>query len=138
MSTTTETSLSSYTAYTYAYYGLNAPRTIVKLESGAETVLLSPRPLAKNPAVFTLVPLLEKRPPRKNLPAEVWSKIMKFAIDGGTSGGKHSVWHSHPSQNKNDEKNKHFKFKWNLLLVSKEFKVCFHSYFIHFHRRSLT
>lgn len=91
---------------------------------GTETVFLSPRPLAKYPGVFTLVPLLEKRPPRKYIPAEIWARIMKLAIEESDEGPFSELrWPTLPVLECSDEKKRMIKFKWDLLLVCKEFKV---------------
>ncbi|KAI0320303.1 hypothetical protein OF83DRAFT_1214572 [Amylostereum chailletii] len=44
------------------------------------TILLRPRPLARNPGSFTLLPLLPLRPPPKVLPSEIWSHVLSFVV----------------------------------------------------------
>lgn len=46
--------------------------------TGASTILLSPRPLARYPGHFLLLPLLPYRPSLKPLPSEIWSKILAY------------------------------------------------------------
>ena len=56
-----------------------------------EAVWLCPRPLARCPSRFPLIPLLPHKPACKPLPSEVWSAILEdvFALydpEGGLSG----------------------------------------------------
>ncbi|KAI0756575.1 hypothetical protein C8Q80DRAFT_1090729 [Daedaleopsis nitida] len=44
----------------------------------AQAIWLSPRPLARCPSRFPLIPLLPQRPSGKTLPSEVWSKILQY------------------------------------------------------------
>ncbi|KAH9967987.1 hypothetical protein BC827DRAFT_461852 [Russula dissimulans] len=46
-------------------------------------VFLRPRPLARTPGSFILLPLLPRPRPVKPLPAEVWSKVLSYVVDDG-------------------------------------------------------
>ena len=46
-------------------------------------IFLQPRPLARTPGRFVLLPLLPRPRPVKPLPAEIWSKILSHVIDDG-------------------------------------------------------
>ena len=54
----------------------------------AQAVWLCPRPLARCPSRFPLIPLLPHRPALKHLPSEVWSQILEhaFALYGPEGG----------------------------------------------------
>jgi hypothetical protein len=45
------------------------------------TIFLQPRPLARHPGSFILLPLLPGPQPVKPLPADVWSTILAYVID---------------------------------------------------------
>ena len=45
------------------------------------TIFLQPRPLARHPGSFVLLPLLPRPRPVKPLPADVWSTVLEYAID---------------------------------------------------------
>lgn len=45
-----------------------------------QTVWLRPRPLARTPSSFPLLPLLPPRPALKHLPPEVWIQILENAF----------------------------------------------------------
>jgi len=99
-------------------------------DGGDVSIFLQPRPFARFAGVFALVPLLPRRPPNKPLPTEVWRRILSTLIDDGEddepviskpwvgrqSGGKAALM---------EDRSQNAKFKWNLALVSKEFKVSF-------------
>ncbi|OCH87477.1 hypothetical protein OBBRIDRAFT_154957 [Obba rivulosa] len=52
-------------------------------------ILLSPRPLARCPGAFSLVPLLPLPPPRKRLPLDVWSGILAHVFRSYQAGYAH-------------------------------------------------
>jgi len=49
-------------------------------------VFLRPRPLARTPGSFILLPLLPQPRPAKPLPAEVWSKVLSYVINNQEDG----------------------------------------------------
>lgn len=49
-------------------------------------VFLRPRPLARTPGSFILLPLLPQPRPAKSLPAEVWSKVLSYVISDQEDG----------------------------------------------------
>jgi hypothetical protein len=49
-------------------------------------VFLRPRPLARAPGSFILLPLLPQPRPAKPLPAEVWSKVLSYVISDQEDG----------------------------------------------------
>lgn len=46
-------------------------------------IFLRPRPLARTPGSFILLPLLPRPRPVRPLPAEVWSKVLSYVVDDG-------------------------------------------------------
>jgi hypothetical protein len=46
-------------------------------------IFLQPRPLARTPGRFVLLPLLPRPRPVKPLPAEIWSKVLSYVINDG-------------------------------------------------------
>ncbi|KAH9858234.1 hypothetical protein C2E23DRAFT_769862 [Lenzites betulinus] len=56
-----------------------------------QPVWLKPRPLARTPSSFLLLPLLPSKPPLKPLPSEIWAQILQNAFafydPGGPFGG---------------------------------------------------
>lgn len=52
-----------------------------QVRDGEVTVFLQPRRFARFAGVFTLVPLLPKRPPKKQLPTEVWRRVLSILIE---------------------------------------------------------
>ena len=129
----------SFAAYDdYRYYGPNAlaafgfdtkktsnnrrPQTHGDGEEGR--VLLSPRPLAAVPAAFLLVPLLPIKRPLKPLPAEVWAKIIRMAIEAEEDiDGGANAWPRVPDTRRSTGAKDKVVLKWRFLLVCKEFKV---------------
>src|SRR6266403_1222991 len=71
-------------------------------------IFLQPRPLARTPGSFVLLPLLPRPRPVKPLPAEVWSKVLSYVIDDGEDG-RVGV----------PEKRARLRKKWELLFVCK-------------------
>ncbi|KAI0003363.1 hypothetical protein BJV74DRAFT_813412 [Russula compacta] len=49
-------------------------------------IFLRPRPLARTPGSFILLPLLPRPRPVQPLPAEVWSKVLSYVVDDGEEG----------------------------------------------------
>jgi len=74
-------------------------------------IFLQPRPLARTPGRFVLLPLLPRPRPVKPLPEEVWSKVLSYVIDDGAD------CMGLP------EKRACFKKKWELLFVCKPWVV---------------
>ncbi|KLO12070.1 hypothetical protein SCHPADRAFT_941557 [Schizopora paradoxa] len=101
-----------------------------QVRDGEVTVFLQPRRFARFAGVFTLVPLLPKRPPTKQLPTEVWRRILSILIDEGEEDDGPIIskaWLGRPTAGGNslatsEERSHNATFKWNLALVSKEFK----------------
>ncbi|KAI0040277.1 hypothetical protein FA95DRAFT_1599491 [Auriscalpium vulgare] len=75
------------------------------------SVFLRPRPLARSPSSFLLLPLLPKRAPLKELPSEVWSKVLAYVVhneDDDKLEGEH--------------KRTQLRARWNILLVCKTWR----------------
>jgi hypothetical protein len=75
-------------------------------------IFLQPRPLARTPGSFVLLPLLPQPRPVKPLPTEVWSKILSHVVDDGEE-----------SPMGLPERRACFRKKWELLLVCKPWVV---------------
>jgi hypothetical protein len=75
-------------------------------------ILLQPRPLARTPGRFVLLPLLPQPRSVRPLPAEVWSKVLSYVIDDGADG-RMGV----------PEKRARWRKKWELLFVCKPWVV---------------
>ncbi|KAI0253818.1 hypothetical protein BJV78DRAFT_1274337 [Lactifluus subvellereus] len=82
--------------------GLAGPQT------EAPVIFLRPRPLARSPGSFILLPLLPRPRPLKPLPSEVWSKVLSYVIDDGEDGRMGAP-----------ERRVLFREKWRLLFVCK-------------------
>ena len=52
--------------------------TVLQAGPQVSAIWLYPRPLARCPSRFPLVPLLPQRPACKPLPSEVWSRIFEY------------------------------------------------------------
>ena len=76
-------------------------------------IFLQPRPLARTPGSFVLLPLLPRPRPVKPLPAEVWSKVLSYVIDDGEDCRRMGV----------PEKRARWRKKWRLLFVCKHWVV---------------
>lgn len=71
-------------------------------------IFLQPRPLARTPGRFVLLPLLPRPRPVKPLPEEVWSQVLSYVIDDGAD-----------CRMDVPEKRARFRKKWDLLFVCK-------------------
>ena len=82
-------------------------------DDSSPTIFLQPRRFARLAGLFTLVPLLPRRPPVKVLPAEVWRRVLLLLIceDG------------HVGDDKSRAVNDTTESVWSLVLISKSFKV---------------
>ncbi|KAH9977307.1 hypothetical protein BGW80DRAFT_845474 [Lactifluus volemus] len=78
------------------------------LHTETPTIFLRPRPLARSPGSFILLPLLPHPRPLKPLPPEVWSKVLSYVIDDGED-----------SRMAVPERRVFFRDKWRLLFVCK-------------------
>ena len=47
-------------------------------ESSTTVILLQPRPYANLPGRLVLLPLLPRKPPRKPLPSEIWTRVFEY------------------------------------------------------------
>ncbi|KAI0259920.1 hypothetical protein BC834DRAFT_973836 [Gloeopeniophorella convolvens] len=52
----------------------------------APAIFLRPRPLARSPGSFILLPLLPQPRPLKPLPAEIWSKVLSYIVHNDEDG----------------------------------------------------
>jgi hypothetical protein len=77
------------------------------------TIFLQPRPLARYPGSFVLLPLLPRPRTVKPLPAEVWSKVLSYVID--EEDGRIGI----PVP----ERRARWRERWRLLLVCKPWVV---------------
>ena len=87
-------------------------------------IFLQPRPLARTPGSFVLLPLLPRPRPVKPLPAEVWSKVLSYVIDDGEDCPMGI-----------SEKRAHLRKKWGLLFVCKPWVVSIVSFYARQNRR---
>jgi hypothetical protein len=71
-------------------------------------IFLRPRPLARTPGSFVLLPLLPQPRPVKPLPEEVWSKVLSYVVDDGEDG-----------RTDIPERRARLRKKWDLLFVCK-------------------
>ena len=94
--------------------GLAGPQT------EAPVTFLRPRPLARFPGSFLLLPLLPRPRPLKPLPSEVWSKVLSYVIDDGEDGPMSAP-----------ERRALFREKWKLLFVCKPWVVSIVNFFLH-------
>ena len=78
-------------------------------------IFLQPRPLARTPGSFVLLPLLPQPRPVKPLPAELWSKILSYVVDNGEEGRMGAP-----------ERRARLRKKWELLFVCKPWVVSIH------------
>lgn len=46
----------------------------------SETIWLCPRPLARIPGRFPLIPLLPEKPAPKSLPADIWNRVLEHVF----------------------------------------------------------
>jgi len=78
----------------------------------SSTIFLSPRPLARSPGSFILLPLLPRPRPVKPLPAEVWSKVLSYVVHDGEDNPMGVP-----------ERHALLREKWKLLFVCKSWAV---------------
>ena len=71
-------------------------------------IFLQPRPLARTPGSFLLLPLLPQPQPVKPLPEEVWSKVLSYVVDDGED-----------DRTNIPERRARVRKKWELLFVCK-------------------
>ncbi|EMD41867.1 hypothetical protein CERSUDRAFT_147248 [Gelatoporia subvermispora B] len=79
---------------------------------GTVPVLLSPRPLARCPGAFPLIPLLLPHPSPKSLPLDVWSTVLAHILR--ILEAEHNTY---------NESRKTLEWKLGLLLVCKDWKA---------------
>jgi hypothetical protein len=72
-------------------------------------IYLRPRPLARTPGSFVLLPLLPVPRPVKPLPAELWSKVLSYVVVDDGEEGRMGV----------TERRARLGKKWELLFVCK-------------------
>ncbi|KAI0303505.1 hypothetical protein B0F90DRAFT_1667375 [Multifurca ochricompacta] len=60
--------------------------SLADLYTESPAIFLRPRPLARSPGSFILLPLLPRPRPVKPLPAEVWSTVLSYVIDDVEEG----------------------------------------------------
>ena len=77
------------------------------------TIFLQPRPLARHPGSFILLPLLPRPQPVKPLPADVWSTVLAYVIDD--EDGQICI----PAS----ERRTRLRERWRLLVVCKSWVV---------------
>ena len=77
------------------------------------TIFLQPRPLARHPGSFILLPLLPRPQPVKPLPADVWSTVLAYVIDD--EDGQICI----PAS----ERRTRLRERWRLLFVCKSWVV---------------
>jgi hypothetical protein len=82
-------------------------------------IFLRPRPLARTPGSFVLLPLLPGPRPVKPLPAEVWSKVLSYVVHDGEDGRIGSP-----------ERHARLRKKWELLFVCKPWVVSIVSFYM--------
>jgi hypothetical protein len=87
-------------------------------------IFLQPRPLARTPGRFVLLPLLSRPRPIKPLPEEVWSKVLSYVIDDGAD-----------CRLGDPEKRARLRKKWDLLFVCKPWVVSIVSFYAQQNRR---
>jgi hypothetical protein len=75
-------------------------------------IFLWPRPLARTPGSFVLLPLLPQPGPLKPLPAEVWSKVLSYVVND-QEDGLMSI----------SDRRELLRKKWKLLFVCKSWLV---------------
>ena len=77
------------------------------------TIFLQPRPLARHPGSFILLPLLPRPQPVTPLPADVWSTVLAYVIDD--EDGQICI----PAS----ERRTRLRERWRLLFVCKSWVV---------------